>query len=334
MTGCVKTLGAFTHIVTLDNHYLEFGQGVMVGAALARTGVRAELSPIGLTEIPACGSNADVLAYHGLDGASIARTVMRPGTSPLRALVSSRTCLRTSMYPELRFALDRRRRGAVDRTARTFEKRRPSDDRVIAQVARGGAADVAHALASAAAAAPDVGHAAGAEARRHSRHAPRSCCASARQQFGEIVQLETGKPWKNAVAEVGFVRRPRRSSWKARAAACTARRCRARFRNRTVQTLRSPIGICAAIMPFNSPLAGIAWKVFPALLCGNAVVVEVARADAVHRGRVRQAVEGRRPAGGRLLGACRALAPMSARRSCRTIASASSASPDRRRPAS
>jgi aldehyde dehydrogenase (NAD+) len=41
-----------------------------------------------------------------------------------------------------------------------------------------------------------------------------------------------------------------------------------------VQTLRSPIGICAGIMPFNSPLAGIAWKAFPALLCGNAVVAK------------------------------------------------------------
>jgi len=69
-------LDSFKHIVTLDNHYLEFGQGVMVGAALARTGVRAELTQIGLKEIPACGSNADVLAYHGLDGASIAKTVM------------------------------------------------------------------------------------------------------------------------------------------------------------------------------------------------------------------------------------------------------------------
>ena len=69
-------LGSFKHIVTLDNHYLEFGQGVMVAAALARTGVRAEITPIGLEEIPACGSNADVLAYHGLDGASIAKTVM------------------------------------------------------------------------------------------------------------------------------------------------------------------------------------------------------------------------------------------------------------------
>jgi len=71
-----EALASFKHIVTLDNHYLEFGQGVMVGAALARTGVRAELTQIGLKEIPACGSNADVLAYHGLDGASIAKTVL------------------------------------------------------------------------------------------------------------------------------------------------------------------------------------------------------------------------------------------------------------------
>ncbi len=72
----VETLGRFGHIVTLDNHYLEYGQGVMIGAALARTGVRAQLSATGLKEIPACGSNVDVLAYHGLDGAGIARTVM------------------------------------------------------------------------------------------------------------------------------------------------------------------------------------------------------------------------------------------------------------------
>ena len=44
--------------------------------------------------------------------------------------------------------------------------------------------------------------------------------------------------------------------------------------NRSVRTVRAPIGVCAAVMPFNSPLAGIAWKVFPALLCGNAVVAK------------------------------------------------------------
>ncbi|MEO8682968.1 MAG: transketolase C-terminal domain-containing protein, partial [Vicinamibacterales bacterium] len=78
-----SVLAKFPRIVTLDNHYLEFGQGVMVAAALARNGVRAEVTSIGLKEIPACGNNADVLAYHGLDGASIAKTVV--GAAALRA---------------------------------------------------------------------------------------------------------------------------------------------------------------------------------------------------------------------------------------------------------
>jgi transketolase len=70
-----KELGAFPLIVTLDNHYLEFGQGVMVAAALARTASRAAIAPIGIDDIPACGNNADVLAHHGLDAASIARVI-------------------------------------------------------------------------------------------------------------------------------------------------------------------------------------------------------------------------------------------------------------------
>lgn len=77
-----ETLGAFPHVVTLDNHYLEFGQGVMVAAALARTGVTADLTALGLAEIPACGSNADVLAYHGLDAPSIARAVRAKARVP------------------------------------------------------------------------------------------------------------------------------------------------------------------------------------------------------------------------------------------------------------
>src|SRR5205814_3895401 len=66
------TLGRFPAVVTLDNHYVTLGQGVMVGAALARAGSRAEFRSIGLTDVPACGSNPEVLAHHGLDAASIA----------------------------------------------------------------------------------------------------------------------------------------------------------------------------------------------------------------------------------------------------------------------
>jgi transketolase len=65
----------FPVVVTLDNHYLTLGQGVMIGAALARNRCQAEVHSIGLTDIPACGTNAEVLAHHGLDAESIAKAV-------------------------------------------------------------------------------------------------------------------------------------------------------------------------------------------------------------------------------------------------------------------
>jgi transketolase len=71
-----KTLGRYPAIVTLDNHYVTLGQGVMIGAALARTGVRADLRLLGLTDVPACGNNAEVLAHHGLDAASITNSAL------------------------------------------------------------------------------------------------------------------------------------------------------------------------------------------------------------------------------------------------------------------
>jgi transketolase len=71
-----ESLRRFAAVVTLDNHYVTLGQGVMIGAAIARTGLRAAIRSIGLADIPACGSNAEVLAHHGLDADSIARTVL------------------------------------------------------------------------------------------------------------------------------------------------------------------------------------------------------------------------------------------------------------------
>ena len=169
----------------------------------------------------------------------------------------------------------------------TFEKRCPIDDRVLAHVERGGAADVGRAIDSAAAACDAWGR----------LPAPRRGDVLARaarllrereREFGEIVQLETGKPWKNAVAEVAS------SADLADFMASEGSRFYGKtmttpIENRAVQTLRAPIGICAGIMPFNSPLAGISWKAFPALLCGNALVVkshEQTPYTAVHFGKL------------------------------------------------
>ena len=66
-------LGPFSAVLTLDNHAETLGQGMMIATAIARTGVRAEVRSIGLTDVPVCGSNAEVLAYHRLDADGIAQ---------------------------------------------------------------------------------------------------------------------------------------------------------------------------------------------------------------------------------------------------------------------
>ncbi len=41
-------------------------------------------------------------------------------------------------------------------------------------------------------------------------------------------------------------------------------------------SVRTPIGVCALITPWNFPLAIPSWKLFPALLCGNTVILKPA----------------------------------------------------------
>ena len=43
-----------------------------------------------------------------------------------------------------------------------------------------------------------------------------------------------------------------------------------------LMAIRRPIGVCGLISPWNFPAAIPAWKIFPALLCGNTVVLKPA----------------------------------------------------------
>jgi aldehyde dehydrogenase (NAD+) len=154
----------------------------------------------------------------------------------------------------------------------TFEKRCPIDDRVLATVARGTAQDVLRAIDSASRAADAWGR---LPAPRRGEILGRAAALlrAREREFADIIRAETGKPLPNAAAEVA-------SSadlalfMEGEGSRFYGRTMTSPIPNRAVRTVRAPIGVCAAIMPFNSPLAGIAWKVFPALLCGNAVVAK------------------------------------------------------------
>jgi len=55
------------------------------------------------------------------------------------------------------------------------------------------------------------------------------------------------------------------------------------LRNKWAMSFRRPIGIAGLICPFNFPLAIPTWKMFPALLCGNACIFKPAE-DVPHTG--------------------------------------------------
>lgn len=67
----------YQNIFTLDDHYLEQGQGTMIASHLAKLGLAKKLVMFGVEEIPACGSNQEVLEYHGLDAKSLTKKIQK-----------------------------------------------------------------------------------------------------------------------------------------------------------------------------------------------------------------------------------------------------------------
>ena len=205
-----------------------------------------------------------MLAYHGLDGPSIARTVHRAASVPayLFSDLPRHTSCTGSTTPSRR-----------PPTPQSFEKRCPIDDRVIATRRARRAADVAHAIDVGGARGRSVGPPAGAAPRRDARPRRAICCARAKRSSARSSRLETGKPWKNAVAEVG-------SSadlaifMDGEGSRFYGKTMTSPIPNRSVQTLRSRSASARRSCRSTARSPASRGKCFPALLCGNAVVVK------------------------------------------------------------
>lgn len=68
-----KTVHGFRSIFTLDNHFITGGQGDLLAASLAESGLLEGrcFRKLGLTDIPVCGQNDEVLHARGLDAKSL-----------------------------------------------------------------------------------------------------------------------------------------------------------------------------------------------------------------------------------------------------------------------
>ena len=158
------------------------------------------------------------------------------------------------------------------RSGEWLEKIRPADESVLCRVARSRADDVADAVEAARAAQPAWAERT-AVARGDVVRVLALLLRERRDEASALVVDETGKPEQLALGETDaaiemglFVAGEGRRSY--------GRTTTASMPQRTVFTLRQPLGVAALIMSFNTPLPNVAWKAFPAIFCGNAAVVK------------------------------------------------------------
>ena len=156
----------------------------------------------------------------------------------------------------------------------TFDKLSPDTGRKLCSVARSGSQDVEKAIQAAgnaqaawAALTPvqrgdmllDIARA----LRKHQK------------EMAAVVALETGMSFNAAIGETGgaiaegeFMAGEGRRFY--------GRTITSAVPNKYSMTVRQPLGVAGLIIAANTPIANVAWKVFPALICGNSAVLKAA----------------------------------------------------------
>jgi aldehyde dehydrogenase (NAD+) len=161
---------------------------------------------------------------------------------------------------------------AGDPSGGWFDKLRPTDGTVLCRVARSGRAEADAAVAAARSAQRAWALRTPVERGRIVREIALALQAR-RDEAAELVAQETGKALELALAEVDaavemgfFVAGEGRRLY--------GRTTTSSVPNRTVFSVRRPVGVAALIVSFNTPLPNYAWKAFPAVFCGNAAVLK------------------------------------------------------------
>ena len=161
------------------------------------------------------------------------------------------------------------------RSGATFENRNPADtEEVIGLFARSDEADVAAAV-EAARRAWDGWRLMPAPRRAEILYKAAALLVERKEEYARDMTREMGKVLKETRGDVqeaidtGFY------------AGGEGRRLfgetvPAELPNKFAMSVRSPIGVCGLITPWNFPMAIPSWKIFPALVCGNTVVIKPA----------------------------------------------------------
>src|SRR5687767_930401 len=155
---------------------------------------------------------------------------------------------------------------------RTFAKLDPATGREICRVARSGRADVQAAVDAARRSQP--GWAALTAVKRGDiLRQIALLMRDRREAIASLVARETGKSKKDALGETDaaiemgfFVAGEGRRFYGQTTTSAVP--------NKAAMVVRQPLGVAGLIIAANTPIANVAWKAFPALLCGNAAILK------------------------------------------------------------
>src|SRR3989338_3281219 len=157
----------------------------------------------------------------------------------------------------------------------TFLDRNPADRRdILGTMPRSGSPDIGRAVQSAKKAMPDWA-ATPAPKRAEILFRSARILEDRKEELASVMTREMGKLLRESHADVQeaidtayfFAGEGRR---------LYGQTVPSELRNKMCLTLRRPVGVCGLITPWNFPLAIPACKVYPALICGNTVVLKPA----------------------------------------------------------
>jgi aldehyde dehydrogenase (NAD+) len=159
-------------------------------------------------------------------------------------------------------------------SGKTFAKLSPDTGRKLCDVARSGSQDVQNAIQtarSAQAAWAGLTPVQRGDALQDIVQAMRKH----QKEIAAVVATETGMAYNAALGETGgaiaqgeFMAGEGRRFY--------GRTTTSAVPNKYAMTVRQPLGVAGLIIAANTPIANVAWKVFPALVCGNAAVLKAA----------------------------------------------------------
>ncbi len=93
------------------------------------------------------------------------------------------------------------------------------------------------------------------------------------QEFADCIAVETGKPPEDALGELNAALL-QGEYFAGEGMRLYARSLSSGMVGKQAHSVRCPRGVAGLIVPANTPMANIAWKVFPALICGNTAVLK------------------------------------------------------------